>query len=178
MKFKVTNPHFKWGFNYSPSRALCWFRQRRGSQHHCYRQPPLEAILKSFPFQPVFLSLIANIFPNCRFVDIADSRNVISSCPKVTISPLWPVLWMPVKNHQAAFPLQVCHDIRNTQLRWYSQVHMDMIHANLAFNKVDLLHFAKFPKDFSYLHFHFSIHNLSPILRNEDYMVCAIPCRM
>lgn len=27
---KVTHPHFKWGFDFSPSRALCWFRQRRG----------------------------------------------------------------------------------------------------------------------------------------------------
>ena len=27
---KVTHPHFKWGFDFSPSRAFCWFRQRRG----------------------------------------------------------------------------------------------------------------------------------------------------
>ena len=28
--FKVTNPHFKWGFDFSPSRAIYWFRQWRG----------------------------------------------------------------------------------------------------------------------------------------------------
>lgn len=28
---KVTDPHFKWGFDFSPSRAYYWFRQRRGS---------------------------------------------------------------------------------------------------------------------------------------------------
>ncbi|MBR5316787.1 MAG: transposase [Lachnospiraceae bacterium] len=26
----VTNPHFKWGLDFSPSRACCWFRQWRG----------------------------------------------------------------------------------------------------------------------------------------------------
>ena len=27
---KVSNPHFKWGFNFYPSRVYSWFRQRRG----------------------------------------------------------------------------------------------------------------------------------------------------
>ena len=27
---EVSNPHFKWGFNFYPSRVYYWFRQRRG----------------------------------------------------------------------------------------------------------------------------------------------------
>ena len=37
---KVTNPHFKWGFNISGSAAFPWFRQRRVSH---YQKPVLVA---------------------------------------------------------------------------------------------------------------------------------------
>lgn len=30
ISIKVSNPHFKWGFNFYPSRVYSWFRQRRG----------------------------------------------------------------------------------------------------------------------------------------------------
>ena len=31
---KVSNPHFKWGFNCNPSGVYYWFRQRRVRYHH------------------------------------------------------------------------------------------------------------------------------------------------
>lgn len=69
---QVINPHFKWGFNFYSSAALCWFRPLGGFHryHSCWLPPfrrPL--ILRVYHFLPGF-EYIPESFPrsHCRLL--------------------------------------------------------------------------------------------------------------
>ena len=72
IQWKVINPHFKWGFNFYSSAALCWFRPLGGFHryHSCWLPPfrrPL--ILRVYHFLPGF-EYIPESFPrsHCRLL--------------------------------------------------------------------------------------------------------------
>ena len=71
-ELKVTNPHFKWGFNISGSAAFPWFHQRRVSH---YQKPVLVAsggspVTSDRPLAyrfPLVLWYTAGLFPRLHF---------------------------------------------------------------------------------------------------------------
>ena len=72
VSIEVINPHFKWGFNFYSSAALCWFRPLGGFHryHSCWLPPfrrPL--ILRVYHFLPGF-EYIPESFPrsHCRLL--------------------------------------------------------------------------------------------------------------
>ena len=109
---QVTDPHFKWGFDFSPSRAFLWFRQLAGFRstictvsllwRHCYFLPSSSLSFSSCSFIYLY---------DCFLVDISNRRYIVSTCPEMSICPFLSIFRMPVKQHQCTFSFKICHKI-------------------------------------------------------------------
>ena len=77
------------------------------SQHHNYLLLPKGSSLLPSIFLLIVFFLFLYVFSYRFFIHISYCRYVISSRPKMSISPLAPIFRMSVKQHQCAFSLQI-----------------------------------------------------------------------
>ena len=126
---------------------------------------------------PVAFFLFSNVSPYYFLVYIADGFYIVSSRPEMPAIPV-SILWMAVKQHQCALPLQAGYYAGYTGLGWYGHIHMYMILAYRAFDQFYSLYLAQV---FQYIYDilpYLAIHYLPPILRHKYQMVFAIILRM
>ena len=79
--------------------------------------------------------LFGNVPSDYFFIYIADCFYIVSSCPEMPAIPV-SKLWMAVKQHQCALPLQAGYSAGYTGLGWYGHIHMYMILAYRAFDQL------------------------------------------
>ena len=85
---------------------------------------------------------------------------------------------MPIEHHQRAFPFQVAHKRRHTNLRRYAHWHMHMIWHQMSFYNLYAFVCAKIMKDLSKILLVLIVDYFSSILWRKDDMVLAQPFGM
>ena len=100
---------------------------------------------------------------------------IVSTAPELSV-PILVLLVSPfLLYHQAAFPFQISHELRNTVLRRYFNQHVYMVWAYFCFQYGHSLPLAQCSQYRSYLLSFFSVEHFSSILRCEYNVVLTIP---
>ena len=121
------------------------------------------------PFNPLHLR------PQGRLM----SRHyIVSLCPKVPVPKLILQIRMPIEHHQRAFPFQVSHERRHTDLRWYAHQHVHMVWHQMPFYNLYAFVCAKIMQDLSQIFLVLIVDYFSSILWRKDDMVLAQPFSM
>ena len=122
----------------------------------------------------VLLQLVFDIFLYAFFV-FTYRIHKIPSCPEMPISVLVLQVCMPVENHQAAFPFQVPHHIRDAILWRKTYQHMDMVGARLRFDDLYSFLLTQLPEYLPYILFDLAVHHHPAILWRKHYMILTSP---
>ena len=125
----------------------------------------------------IFCQLVFDIFCN-RFFIASDRIHVVSPVPEVPISLFVLQVCVSVEDHQAAFPLEVSHELRYTQIRWDAYEHMDMIQVRLCFYPLYALLFIQFSQYLPYVCLDLIVYFLPAIFRHKYDILLASPLWM
>ena len=121
----------------------------------------------------------AGLVPGCISVSFPRLHSLLSIhstlLPRNVCLPFCSILRMPVEKHQRTLSFQVRHKLRNTHLRRYCHIHMDMVFAYPPVNQGHLFHLAQLLDDFHQIFLRFPIHYFPSVFWDKYYMIGAIP---
>ena len=122
----------------------------------------------------ILLQLLSDVLLNALFV-FTYRIHEIPSCPEMPISVLVLQIRMSVENHQATFPFQIPHHIRDAILGRKTYQHVDVVGTRLCFDNLNPFLFTQLPEYLSYILFNLAVHYHSAVLWRKHHMILTSP---
>jgi len=123
----------------------------------------------------ILLLLVLDIVPYSLLVE-PHRTNVIPSCPKMMPSEIPSQTAVFLEQDHCALPFQVPNNRAYSIFRGYRQTYVDVIRTCRASDYLHLLVLTQLSQYLPDIFPQCAINDFSPILRNPNYMIFALPC--